>query len=55
MEIAHTSSALSDQSQGLHYHNTNCQVLYLSFGICYKVVAKYVYLSDNKKFQFLGL
>ena len=22
------------------YHNTNCQVLYLSFGTCYKVVIK---------------
>ena len=29
------------------YHNTNCQVLYLSFGICSEVVIKYVCYSDN--------
>ena len=40
--------ALSDQGQGHGvtlnffsiYHNTNCQVLYLSFGICEEVVIK---------------
>ena len=29
------------------YHNTNCQVLYLSFGTSKEVVTKYICLSDN--------
>ena len=52
---------LSDQGQGHRvtlkcfsfYHNTNCQVLYLSFGACEEVVNKYVCQSDNNNIQDL--
>ena len=52
MKISSVSSAhwaLSDQGQGHSitlkffsiYHNTNCQVLYLSFGTWWEVLIKY--------------
>ena len=55
--------ALSDQGQGHDmtskffsiYHNTNCQVLYLSSGTWQEVVFKYVCSSDAKYIKFMNI